>query len=744
MMESGNYPQPMSPMPQATNGASKRTPWASMHPSQVQSKNNDAIDLGEIFSALRRRSWVVVGVAGVVTSLAMVKANSNPAYRGSFQILAKSSSPETQVTASLPQALNPTLSRDTSTAGAQPGFDETKLKVLKSPKVLQPVVERLKGQYEDMTYDRLAASIEIKPVPNTEVLEVRYEDKDRNRVKTVLKELVESYQLYSLEEKLADVRQGTTFIEAQLPRLQKEVEDGQSRLQRLRQDYSLFDPESQNREISDQINTFKKQRLDNQIAMKQALTLQNALKGQIAQSSDGIAAGSALSQSASYQKLRDQLTTIEARLADESSMFLPDSPNVKILEEQKAKIVAALQDEASRVELEADTQISGLQAREIALARTEEQLNQRLKELSVAAREYTDTQRKLQISTDTLNQFLAKQAALKIEEGQKQTPWQLLSAPTDPQVAWFRETLMIGALLGILSGAAIALLLDKLSNVFHSSDDVKQIAKQPMLGVIPHNQDLEEMNRLSRTPTSMAGLQQVIYTFKPRRFGAVPFVEAMRSLFTNISLLRPDRPIRSLVISSPTPQDGKSTTALYLAQVAAAMGKRVLLVDAELRRPQMHIRLGLDNTQGLSDVLASDIPAEEAIQRSKIEQNLFVLTAGQTLRDPAGLLASPKMLQLMDQFKEDYDFVVYDTPPLVGFSDATIVAVKTDGMVMVTRVGKTDRSIVDRALDSLRFSPSLLLGVVANDCKHQTNTVYKSYYSIAPQQSLQESLPTLR
>ena len=171
--------------------------------------------------------------------------------------------------------------------------------------------------------------------------------------------------------------------------------------------------------------------------------------------------------------------------------------------------------------------------------------------------------------------------------------------------------------------------------------------------------------------------------------------------------------------------DGKSTVALYLAQAAASMGQRVLLVDAELRRPQQHYRLGLSNQQGLSNALQSNLDVSGFIQPWPINPNIHILTAGPSASDPIPLLASQRMQQIMARLTEDYDLVIYDTPPIGTLSDALLVASYADGVLLVTRIKKTKQDAVAQAIEALQMIPSRVLGIVANDSrKIQRNSGY--------------------
>jgi capsular exopolysaccharide synthesis family protein len=284
-----------------------------------------------------------------------------------------------------------------------------------------------------------------------------------------------------------------------------------------------------------------------------------------------------------------------------------------------------------------------------------------------------------------------------------------------------------------------ALLVERLDNVFHSPDELKDRTKLPLLGIIPYHKQLKQITpvaTLAETiPSEEESTPNPKNRHKPQWYKASPFLEAFRSLHTNIRFLGSDTPIHSIVISSATPGDGKSTIAVHLAQAAAAMGQRVLLVDADLRRPQVHSVLGLDNPVGLSNVIATELTAKQAIQRLPMWDHLYVLTAGQLPPDPTRLLSSKKMQYLMEQFHAVFDLVIYDTPPVLGLADGRLLAAHTDGVVMVAGLGRTDRSLLMQALDGMKVSSATVLGVVANGVKGYTTSSYYHYQHYYPTDS---------
>ena len=182
---------------------------------------------------------------------------------------------------------------------------------------------------------------------------------------------------------------------------------------------------------------------------------------------------------------------------------------------------------------------------------------------------------------------------------------------------------------------------------------------------------------------------------------------------SQIRLLRPDSPIKSLVISSSLPDEGKTTIALHLAQAAAAMGQRVLLVNADMRKVNPQKSANKNLIAGLTDVIAGNTHLMDVIQLLPGEENLYILPAGSTVMDPTSLLGSNKMRNLMEICKHNFDLVIYDTVPLI-FADSLLLIPQTDGLLMVTRLSKIHREDLRNSLNTLDVSRVTVLGLVVN------------------------------
>lgn len=706
-------------------------------PFPLQPQEQEEFDPKQIISILKRRILVLMGVAITVTGGIWAWSWTRiPMYRAEFRMLVEpisEFSPSRELVQSNQQ---------------ESGFDyATQMEVLRSPWLLEPIVEQLQRNYPDLnlSYGELVSKLAISQVQDTQsrltkILIISYSDSDPKRIKLILDTLLEAYKVYGVQLRQLSLSRGVEFVDEQLPTLQQRVNSLQLELERFRKRYSLIDPESRGSQLTGQMQLISQAQKDAQTELAQTQALYTILQQQLGTSPNQALLGSALSESSRYQKLLSQLQDVETQIATESVRFQPESPNIRVLLEKRQSLLPLIEQEARRVlGRSASTDVSGnlapiavelskelvrttnqlqvLQVRVNALSQVEERLKQEFAIVPSLAREYTDLERRLQVATNSLNRFLATRETLQIQAAQQAIPWLPISKPFEPQVPVSPNTsrnLALGVVAGLLLGVGAALLIEQLDNAFHTPNEIKDLTGLPLLGTIPFKRRLKQANNQS---------SEYILT----NLGSSSFSEALRSLYTNIRFLSSDTPIRSFAISSCVPGEGKSTISLYLAQAAAAMGQRVLLVDADLRHPQIHVRLGLPNLRGLSNAITTDVDLNEVVLQSPIDENLFILTAGQIPPDPLKLLSSRKMQNLAEQFQTSFDLTIYDTPPLLGLADASVLAVRTDGVLLSVGLGKTGRSDLLQVLDTLKLSYVPVLGLIANGVKGY-NTGADYYY----------------
>ena len=761
-MEMGNIQDPLLP-----KGNGKRLPSMPLiYPTKPPENNDDDdLNLRQLLTVFRRRALVIAGVAIAVTSgIGFWSFRQEPKYESRFQLLVEPVTAEGGKLNKLAQ-----VPGVTDVPYSVLDYD-TQIQVLRSPNLMSPILQEIQKRYPEVNYDSLITSTKLKigRFEETKILEVRYRDTDAKKVREVLHQVARGYLRYSLQERQMNLKKGIEFVDSQLPQLRQRVDKLQADLQAFRQRNELLDPESQSQQLAMRVNTIEQQQVDTQVKIRENQSLYTTLTSQLGLQPEQAIATTSLSEAPRYQQLLNQLQEIEAKIAKESARFTEESPTIVALRNQQRNLLPLLELESQKVIgtnlqqagvtndspssirnqlsqqlVDAANQIQVLQMRQRAIAQAERLLNQQVRQMPVVARQYTDLQRELNVATESLNRFLGVREGLQIEVAQKSLPWEIILKPEVPKFPVSpnnERNLILGAIAGLLLGTVVALMVERLDNVFHSPDELKDRTKLPLLGVIPYSKQLKEIMPAATLADKMPEPEDAIpkkgNRRQPQWYKASPFLESFRSLHTNIRFLGSDTPIHSIVISSATPGDGKSTVSVHLAQAAAAMGQRVLLVDADLRLPQVHKVLGLENHIGLSNVIATGCTAKQAIQRLPMWDHLYVLTAGQLPPDPTRLLSSKKMLYLMEQFHAVFDLVIYDTPPVLGLADGQLLAAHTNGVVMVGGLGKTDRSMMMQSLDRLRISNATVLGVVANGVKGYTTQSYYHYqHYYAPTES---------
>lgn len=230
------------------------------------------------------------------------------------------------------------------------------------------------------------------------------------------------------------------------------------------------------------------------------------------------------------------------------------------------------------------------------------------------------------------------------------------------------------------------------------------------------------MRRKNRQRASASQPRQLIAQLNPRS----PITEQYRTLRTNLQFSAVDEPLDSILVTSTNPSEGKSLTVANLAIVYAQTGKKVLLIDSDMRKPTVHYTFRLNNIQGMSNVLIGDSVLEEAVSSTSVD-NLDVMTSGPIPPNPAELLASKRMETLLAEAKGTYDVVIIDTPPMLAVTDAQILSQIVDGSLLVVRSKQTEYEGAAKAVEMLKQGSGRVLGTVLNDCEKTADNSYYYY-----------------
>lgn len=308
---------------------------------------------------------------------------------------------------------------------------------------------------------------------------------------------------------------------------------------------------------------------------------------------------------------------------------------------------------------------------------------------------------------------LAEVFQIEVVEIMKVDNVQVLDAsilPTQPIKPNKTLNVAIAGVLGLMLSLGLVFLLEFLDRTLKSPDDVKLHLNLNVIGAIPFSGKDHD--------------RQVITYDDPKS----PISEAYRTLRTNIQFASLDAPIKTMVITSAIAGEGKSTTIFNLATTLAQMGEKVLLIDADFRKPMLHKVAEMANNYGLTNILIRDSDYKESIKKSHIE-NLDLIFSGVIPPNPSELLNSKKMKKFIDTVKEDYDYVLFDTPPVGLVTDAAILSTNVDGAILVTAVGQVDFDVAKRAVQLLRNVQANLIGSVLNKIPIGDKTYSYYYYS---------------
>jgi capsular exopolysaccharide synthesis family protein len=271
------------------------------------------------------------------------------------------------------------------------------------------------------------------------------------------------------------------------------------------------------------------------------------------------------------------------------------------------------------------------------------------------------------------------------------------------------QNMLVAIVVGLMAGVGAAMFLEYLDDSIQTTEDAEEAVQLTTLGIIPWLRARDAA--------------QLITLHDPRS----PASESYRTLRTNIKFLSADTALRTLTVTSAGPEEGKSTTIANLGVSFAQAGKKVLIVDTDMRKPTVHTIFDLPNTEGLSSILAGDTSFTQAV-RPTPQDGLHVLTCGPLPPNPAELLESQRMTNLIDEMKGIYDLVLFDAPPIIAVTDASILASRLDGLILLLGVNKVTRKAARHALQLLGRAKVKVWGMVVRGVRPDNDGYYYSYY----------------
>ena len=657
---------------------------------------NTDLNLGTIFRIISTWRWLILSaisvglIGGIVASLL-----TTPLYRASAML--EVNPPTFEI---MDQAKGEVASNDRDFLATQYGL-------LRSRSLAERVSEQLNlagnaavagsGGSRDArnraAADQLMAHFTVKPVPNSRLIQIAFSSAKADLAASVANAFADGFIASNLERRYEASSYARTFLERQIARTKTELEKSERDAVAYAQRQGIINTGSDRAAASD-VNSLQGSSL---VALNEALAQAQVKRISAQQAYEQSRSGGA-TQAAndSTQALRQQKATLESDYQDKLTRMKPDYPDMLSLRSRIDELNRQIATEARTVgsgrskSLLEDYRAAA--AAEGSLRGQVEQLRGSVLDLRGRSIQYTILQREVDTNRALYDALLQRYKEIGVAGGVGKNSVSIVDraeVPSGPYKPKVMLNLAIGVGLGALFGLGVALLLEFVNDTIETPDDVRDKLKLPSLGVIPKKQ----------------GPNPIIEELQEQ---GSPVTEAYFSLRTSLQFSTDDGAPKTLLVTSTRPAEGKSSTTLALAQSFARLGNRVLLIDADLRKPAFVT--GTD-TIGLSNLLTSSERLADHVMDTQYD-NLWLVPCGQLPPNPAELLASPRVRALVAEAAAEFDMVFIDGPPVLGLADAPLLGAACRGTLMVVESGKTRTRAAFDAVNRLRASGTHLVGAV--------------------------------
>ena len=703
----------------------------------------EEIDLQKYLLVLKRRWFIASGVFAVCSGLAGLSLLlQKPAYEASGKLLFQSNK-----ASSLTGVGEKIEHLDSIRREANPL--ETQALLINSEPVLKEVVDTLKLKGKDgAPLDTGAIALDIASVPGTDVLQVSYSSEDPVLAKAVVNQAMKAYMDENTRRNQSEAVGAGKFIQEQLRTAQEELNSATEALRRFKAKNKIINLQEETSgavknitQIDEDLNNAR-----SELADLSARETQIRRQLKIADNSVDVAS---LSQTEGVQDVLKQLQEIQAQIATSSTLLQANHPTIVDLRNKEANLQALLEQRTNQslgypaqiapgklqigeIKQELATELarissvrSGLENRIAALNRLKDSYRKRADTLPNLEKRQGDIERRLLVAKASYENLLTKEQEINIAQKQIAGNASILEyAKIQSSFKALKKNILIaggGVFIGLLLGVAAAYFVDLIDRRLKTPQEAEALFGYTLLGLIPKY----GMNHPSFAETeSLEGISpRVIVATSPRSM----LHEAYQMLQANLKFVSLDKKVSKIVVTSSVPGEGRTEVAANLAAVMAQAGRRVLLVDADMRQPSQHHLWGLINSVGLSNVMVGQQLFSKAVQ--KVTPTLSVLTSGVLPPNPLALIDSERMTSLIDMLSENYDYIIFDTPSLSGTADAAVLGKMVDGVLVVARPGVVDSKSALAAKSLLTRSEANIMGLIVNavDVKqHRENSFYYS------------------
>jgi polysaccharide biosynthesis transport protein len=706
--------------------------FSDAEPLLIDSQDNQ-ISVVQFWRVLQKRRWLVLSsLATVILLVTAVSVILPKRYEASSRLLLDL---EGSGDLGLEQMVLP-LGLDMNTKL------ETQIRIVQSDTIAINVIKQLglhhnkgfAGQFVDTTGADLDSldlekrvklltlfrkSLNVQLVPKTQIIDIHFRSKDPNLAAEIANAVANTYIEHNFQTKYKATIQTSDWLTKQLDDLKERAQTSQEALIAYQKKVGILGTDETHNIVTDKL-----EELNKQLSAAEADRIVKEAKYRIAMTENPELIANIAPESV-LGALYKERAEARAQYAQFAVKYGASYPRVMQLQSQMNELDSAIADEVTKVGDVVHAEYKAALESEEMLKTSFSRQKQDAYKLNEDAIQYAIMKRDVESSRELYEGLLKKLKEAGILAGLKSSNINIVdqaSVPIEPVEPKIALNIALGLMGGLLFGMALAFVVENVDNSIRTPQDIDVYCSLPSLGVIPSVMVGEHGHKLLHSTATRQFIQPV--TVEHRNSSSA---EAFRALRTALLLSSPGAPPQVIMVTSGMMQEGKSFTSLNLAVVLAQTGQKTLLMDADMRRPTIHKYLGISGAKGLSACLAGTETPESVVVAVEGIPGLYVLPAGHMPPYPSEMLASEAMPRLLQHWREEFRYIVIDTPPILAVTDAAVCARIADVVVLIARARKTGRQSLIRARDVLRKVRANIAGVVVNDLSFNS-VEYRGYY----------------
>ena len=732
-------------------------------------ENNDQefesqVSITDYLRILYRGRWIIAASFIVVLIAAVyITFTTAPQYESTTTIMIES-------TGAMERKI-----LDINYFGNQNTLIANQIEILKSRTLAERVVKRLnlseirdslqlfkpdeEGQFRSLRQmiQHLQNNMKIEQKRDTDIINVTFTAGTAFEAAYITNNIASEFQLQNAEVNRSEITDLRDFVEGRLELKKVELVESENNLKAYQEREKVASLDAETRELVNRLAEAESMLEQARVELQSNLELKRSLADQLTERKQTLSSDLSEISTPYLSSLQQQLaqavaertiyiTAVEAEVQNTNRQFF--EMNIKQYDERINALKQKLQEEAKKVSessmvkdpfqisqdlivklLNADAEIKAAGAKISALQEVAQDYNKKLENLPEKVLELARLERKRKVDEENFIFLTQKLEEIKIQEAGQSKNVRIIDRAiesTSPVKPKKKLNLMLGALIGIGLGIGLAFVIEYFDNSVKSHEELERMGYS-ILGTIPQIEMEKYEKKLERKLEKIGPMEgrkieaRLITHLDPKS----PVSESYRTLRTNLQFSKVDRKIKTILITSSGPKEGKSTTAANLAIAMAQAGNKVVLVDADLRRPVVHSIFGMKKDEGITNYLMDAIPYEQIV-KATFHENLFVICSGVLPPNPSELLASAAMELLIQKLQNQFDLVIFDSPPVIAVTDAAILSTKVDGTILVVNSGQTNRDALARGKTLLDGVNAHLLGVLLNGVN--IDGMYGSYY----------------